>query len=54
MGAALSMNALAEGLGMSLPGCACWSASSRPGMCLEPATLYLDIIAERGEPRHSH
>jgi len=24
------------------------------GMCLEPATLYLNIIAERGEPRHSH
>jgi dihydroxy-acid dehydratase len=24
------------------------------GMCLEAATLYLDIIEERGEPRHSH
>jgi dihydroxy-acid dehydratase len=24
------------------------------GMCLEPATLYLNIIEERGEPRHSH
>jgi dihydroxy-acid dehydratase len=24
------------------------------GACLEPATLYLDIIATRGESRHSH
>jgi xylonate dehydratase len=24
------------------------------GGCLEPATLYLKVIAERGEPRHSH
>lgn len=24
------------------------------GACLEPATLYLDIIKERGNPRHSH
>jgi xylonate dehydratase len=24
------------------------------GACLEPATLYLDVIAERGNPRHSH
>ncbi len=24
------------------------------GACLEPATLYLDIIEERGESRHSH
>ena len=24
------------------------------GMCLEPATLYLNIIETRGEPRHSH
>ena len=24
------------------------------GACLEPATLYLDIIAARGNPRHSH
>jgi dihydroxy-acid dehydratase len=24
------------------------------GFCLEPATLYLNIIVERGEPRHSH
>ncbi len=24
------------------------------GACLEPATLYLDIIAERGESRHNH
>ena len=24
------------------------------GGCLEPATLYLRVIAERGEPRHSH
>jgi dihydroxy-acid dehydratase len=24
------------------------------GGCLEPATLYLDVIAQRGEPRHSH
>jgi len=24
------------------------------GACLEPATLYLKVIAERGEPRHSH
>jgi hypothetical protein len=24
------------------------------GGCLEPATLYLKVIAERGNPRHSH
>jgi len=24
------------------------------GACLEPATLYLDIVKERGNPRHSH
>ncbi len=24
------------------------------GGCLEPATLYLKVIAERGDPRHSH
>jgi xylonate dehydratase len=24
------------------------------GACLEPATLYLNVIAERGNPRHSH
>jgi dihydroxy-acid dehydratase len=24
------------------------------GGCLEPATLYLRVIANRGEPRHSH
>jgi dihydroxy-acid dehydratase len=24
------------------------------GACLEPATLYLDVIAQRGNPRHSH
>jgi dihydroxy-acid dehydratase len=24
------------------------------GACLEPATLYLDVIAKRGNPRHSH
>ena len=24
------------------------------GACLEPATLYLDIIARRGEARHNH
>jgi dihydroxy-acid dehydratase len=24
------------------------------GGCLEPATLYLDVIARRGNPRHSH
>jgi xylonate dehydratase len=24
------------------------------GACLEPATLYLDIVAQRGNPRHSH
>jgi dihydroxy-acid dehydratase len=24
------------------------------GGCLEPATLYLDVIATRGNPRHSH
>ena len=24
------------------------------GACLEPATLYLNIIEERGNPRHSH
>jgi dihydroxy-acid dehydratase len=24
------------------------------GACLEPATLYCNVIAERGEPRHSH
>ena len=24
------------------------------GACLEPATLYLDIVAERGESRHNH
>ena len=24
------------------------------GGCLEPATLYLKVIASRGEPRHSH
>ena len=32
-------------------------ADRRPafdGACLEPATLYLKVIAERGNPRHSH
>lgn len=24
------------------------------GMCLEPATLYLRVVAQRGDPRHSH
>jgi dihydroxy-acid dehydratase len=24
------------------------------GACLEPATLYLNIIEQRGNPRHSH
>jgi xylonate dehydratase len=24
------------------------------GACLEPATVYLDVLAERGMPRHSH
>jgi dihydroxy-acid dehydratase len=24
------------------------------GMCLENATLYLDIVETRGTPRHSH
>lgn len=24
------------------------------GACLEPATLYCDVVAQRGEPRHSH
>ncbi len=24
------------------------------GACLEPATLYINVIAERGNPRHSH
>jgi hypothetical protein len=24
------------------------------GACLEPATLYLNIVEERGESRHSH
>jgi xylonate dehydratase len=24
------------------------------GACLEPATLYLDVVAQRGNPRHSH
>jgi xylonate dehydratase len=24
------------------------------GACLEPATLYLDIVKTRGNPRHSH
>jgi dihydroxy-acid dehydratase len=24
------------------------------GMCLEPATLYLKVVEQRGDPRHSH
>ena len=24
------------------------------GGCLEAATLYLDVVAQRGNPRHSH
>lgn len=31
-----------------------WVGQLSTGGCLEPATLYLKVIEERGDPRHSH